>query len=215
MEKDKSPKGSIDPLIVPFMDLINQQNDFQTTSSCSGRISIFVEKTPANKGFWAFVSHGRIELDASTLGVHSLDTQTKEITENSKLFGTRNVIFKSNIDDLGAKGWPLVYFKFEPFILHVSASDNAKGTEFLQWAFNAGYRYSACVMGKNRCMVQIKSSLKLDSPIEYYDPATDSVYLIVDIEYLLLLVKICNKKFDLNEDRMGIFLNELKLRLSG
>lgn len=41
---DKSPKGSLDIPIADLVNFINNQNDYVTTSSCSGRISIFVSE---------------------------------------------------------------------------------------------------------------------------------------------------------------------------
>lgn len=41
--EDASPKGSIDVGIVDLIDRINKLDGFVTTSSCSGRISVFVE----------------------------------------------------------------------------------------------------------------------------------------------------------------------------
>lgn len=40
-ELDKSRKGSVDEPIVTLVDYLNQTKDYCTTSSCSGRFSIF------------------------------------------------------------------------------------------------------------------------------------------------------------------------------
>ena len=42
-QADISKKGSIDVGISDLVNYINSQNDYFTTSSCSGRISIFSE----------------------------------------------------------------------------------------------------------------------------------------------------------------------------
>lgn len=85
---DLSPKGSID---APIRDLINEINSFEglvTTSSCSGRISVFLEgrKTgsdaltseddsevsragPGGKGgggVWLFISHDPVEVPGTS-----------------------------------------------------------------------------------------------------------------------------------------------------
>lgn len=41
--EDASPKGSVDIAIVELIDEINKLDGFVTTSSCAGRISVFVE----------------------------------------------------------------------------------------------------------------------------------------------------------------------------
>lgn len=42
---DKSPKGSLDEPIIELVHLINDENNFVTTSSCSGRIALFVSES--------------------------------------------------------------------------------------------------------------------------------------------------------------------------
>ena len=84
---DISPKGSFDAPIVDLLSLINSHIDYVTTSSCSGRIAIFVSNAAAKessddladdsddlssslssalaKGIrWLMVSHGVITADA-------------------------------------------------------------------------------------------------------------------------------------------------------
>lgn len=49
---DASPKGTIDAPLLPLMYLINKHEDMFTTSSCSGRVSVFLEGdkiVPVNK----------------------------------------------------------------------------------------------------------------------------------------------------------------------
>lgn len=67
---DASPKGTIDEAIIPLIDIINQSADFVTTSSCSGRVSVFLEgvKSPSKiggkglGGKWLYVTHDKREL---------------------------------------------------------------------------------------------------------------------------------------------------------
>ena len=40
---DLSRKGSVDDAIVPMVKLLNSMDEYYTTSSCSGRISVFSE----------------------------------------------------------------------------------------------------------------------------------------------------------------------------
>ena len=41
-DKDNSPKGTVDAPIIPLLQFINSLEDYVTTSSCSGRHSIFM-----------------------------------------------------------------------------------------------------------------------------------------------------------------------------
>jgi tRNA wybutosine-synthesizing protein 3 len=47
---DKSPKGSVDEAIIPLIELLNRHDDYVTTSSCSGRVSVYC----AGKGIKKF-----------------------------------------------------------------------------------------------------------------------------------------------------------------
>lgn len=61
---DKSPQGFIDPDIIPLLTILNEDERFETTSSCSGRITLMsgVRKGDAK---WVYKTH---ELaDASTV----------------------------------------------------------------------------------------------------------------------------------------------------
>ena len=63
-QNDKSYKGSIDVQIEHLIDLINNNKDYVTTSSCSGRISLYYESRNKNKkaeGKWLKLSHGFID----------------------------------------------------------------------------------------------------------------------------------------------------------
>ncbi|KAK9861154.1 hypothetical protein WJX84_009365 [Apatococcus fuscideae] len=62
-EADKSRKGSVD---APIVDLVNELNNHEhifTTSSCSGRVSVFAEPDAASRatgkkgGAWAYATH--------------------------------------------------------------------------------------------------------------------------------------------------------------
>ena len=46
---DASPKGSVDEEIRPLLELINGYDEYVTTSSCAGRITVFAEKSQARK----------------------------------------------------------------------------------------------------------------------------------------------------------------------
>ena len=49
---DFSPKGSIDAPIVQLVDFVNDLPDFVTTSSCSGRISVFRDENSTKGIQW-------------------------------------------------------------------------------------------------------------------------------------------------------------------
>lgn len=47
---DKSPKGSVDTQILDLIDLVNSHEGWVTTSSCAGRVAVFVEGSVEGEG---------------------------------------------------------------------------------------------------------------------------------------------------------------------
>ena len=140
---DLSPKGSVDEAIKPLIDRINALAGVVTTSSCAGRVSVFLEgrkhgtrreergddkedevsekepeqaAVPGAKGMggkWLFVSHEPIDLSV------------KESRENlPRLLGLgpsgeqSEALFLSG----GVKEIRLVRFQFEPMVCRDSSS---------------------------------------------------------------------------------------------
>jgi len=58
---DKSKKGDIDELLLPLIQQINSQNNYFTTSSCSGRVVIWNGSGKKNETTWLKVSHSLID----------------------------------------------------------------------------------------------------------------------------------------------------------
>ncbi|HII14901.1 MAG TPA: hypothetical protein HA362_01160 [Nanoarchaeota archaeon] len=56
MKKDKSPQGFIDEDIKHLLDLINSAGGYETTSSCSGRITL-LNRQGKKETEWLFKSH--------------------------------------------------------------------------------------------------------------------------------------------------------------
>ena len=112
-EPDHSPKGEVDEKVLKLLELINNQDDYVTTSSCSGRAVVFLsavkEKHKHNddeqKGRWLMITHSPLD--------------TKWMPE-STLDGMYRILF----DDLVVgKEWDpsivaprLVTLKFEPLV---------------------------------------------------------------------------------------------------
>ena len=61
---DKSPKGGLDAPCAALVNWLNAQRDVSTTSSCSGRVSLFAHAPGRAKGgHWAYISHERASAD--------------------------------------------------------------------------------------------------------------------------------------------------------
>mmetsp|Transcript_53141 Transcript_53141/g.94838 ORF Transcript_53141/g.94838 Transcript_53141/m.94838 type:complete len:342 (-) Transcript_53141:1226-2251(-) len=179
-EADLSPKGHVDTLCIPVIDLINGHADAVTTSSCSGRVSIFHSgeamgvKKKSRGGGWLLVSHDPITAQAVIEAVTPLP-----------------------------EGPGMVLFKFEPFILHVQCRSLSVAQAILTAAVGAGYRNSGLMAG-SKMMVAVRSSLHLDVPI-----ATEG-QLLVDTQYLSLLTDLTNRKFEENAQRIANLCQALK-----
>ncbi|KAL6721923.1 hypothetical protein ACLMJK_001028 [Lecanora helva] len=156
---DLSPKGSVDSAIKELIDRINALEGIVTTSSCSGRISVFLEgkkrkewkdgygvdrkvAVPGGKGLggrWLFVSHEPVNLEESSSRCKS------EILGLKPMQGTRaaSVINKEPCDLRVAK------LQFEPMILHIMAASLHHAQSILTAAINSGFRESGVQSLKN------------------------------------------------------------------
>ncbi|MCJ1434174.1 hypothetical protein MMC27_003541 [Xylographa pallens] len=228
---DLSPKGSVDVGIRKLIDNINGIDGLVTTSSCAGRISVFLEgaKTatshngqqneslqtgvPGGKGKggrWLFVSHNPVE------PVNNLDTPTSEMRPIMNLFGlSKHGILPINLKPATTR---FVKFQFEPMILHVMAASLRHAQPVLAAAINAGFRESGVQSLKNLDdpkafpMVAIRSSgIGLSSLVGYAidNNKEDHICCIVEENYLQLLLNIANDRFLENSKRVDRFQSQL------
>ena len=72
---DFSRAGHVDQRAKAIVGLVNRHKDFYTTSSCSGRVSLFADPTTSTKagglkgGEWVYVSHEPAEAGAIVAAV--------------------------------------------------------------------------------------------------------------------------------------------------
>ncbi|KAE8848042.1 hypothetical protein PTNB73_01885 [Pyrenophora teres f. teres] len=218
---DLSPKGSID---APIRDLIGEINSLQglvTTSSCSGRISVFLEGRKADAevvepsseieesragpggkgggGAWLFISHEPIETGQTT---HDYISE----------FGMTQVEGGEIISSVSSR---FIHFKFEPMILHILSVSLEDAQRVLTAALAGGFRESGAVSlgptktGESNPMVAVRSAgYSFDSIIGYQDDDGRNIAL-VDERYLRTLVDIANGRFKINLDRIVRFRTAL------
>ncbi|RYN30402.1 hypothetical protein AA0121_g3689 [Alternaria tenuissima] len=217
---DLSPKGSID---APIRDLIGEINKLQglvTTSSCSGRISVFLEGRKADAeasdsaqgeesragpggkgggGAWLFISHTPVErVEANHDLMSEFGLQKYETEERTPSVSCR-----------------YIHLKFEPMILHILSASMDHAQKVLIAALTAGFRESGAVSlgspntGDSNPMVAVRSAgYSFDSIIGYQDDDGSNVAL-VDQQYLRTLIKIANERFKINFDRISRFRQAL------
>jgi tRNA wybutosine-synthesizing protein 3 len=134
---DKSKKGSVDAPLVSLIDLINQHPDFYTTSSCSGRISLFTD------------NNSRIKSDASWLFVTHEQANVKDILL------TLNQPLPESI----------VWLRAEGLILHVCARDMEMAKKLVQFAQSHGFKKSTLLGLSKRFIVEILATQRIDAPV--------------------------------------------------
>jgi tRNA wybutosine-synthesizing protein 3 len=138
--QDLSPKGSVDEPIRPLIEDINHLQGLVTTSSCSGRVSVFLEghkkgivspeasieelvarAGPGGKGggSWLYVSHDPVDL-------------TPESTESKSFMNMFGLLDTSTgSQKLIETNHSYIHLKFEPMVLYTGQSREDK-TDFVQ-----------------------------------------------------------------------------------
>jgi len=134
---DKSNKGSIDKPIISLLDKINKLDDYYTTSSCSGRIKLFVEPCSGRKcdSKTLFTSHAKVD---------NIDELWNIIKD-----------FNNKKDSL--------WLKQEALILHVACKNTEAAKSFLDIAQKAGFKRAGIISLNNQPIVEIMGSERLET----------------------------------------------------
>ena len=177
---DFSPKGSIDAPIVQLVDFVNDLPDFVTTSSCSGRISVFRDENSTKGIQWILVVHGAIT--------------TEQL---------RNAVIEQ---DLNTAGKHLIVMKCEGFILHVRCRNLECGRRLHQIAMGCGFRESGLSVGqKMRVQLAIRTTAYgLELPIAVGNQ------LLLDDNALEIIVSEANRRLRCNFARTDRLLSAMK-----
>ena len=112
-EPDLSPKGAPDTQILELLQVINSHNDFVTTSSCSGRAVVFLDKTVKGgdakdgdtKGQWLMNRHSSLPQDFGEYSMEGLFVL---------LFGDKKIGRDREPQEVRLRR--LVTLKFEPLV---------------------------------------------------------------------------------------------------
>jgi len=223
---DASPKGSVDAEIRDFIHEINHVEGLVTTSSCSGRISVFLEGQKATGkhtseqtgpeleerteyasqggkgggGRWLYVSH-------QPLSSPENDDQGK-----TSLMSLFNLHTKESGSEMFGNT-RFVHLKFEPMILHILVATLPEAQKVLAAAQQAGFRESGIgsVHGESGpVMVAVRTTgLAFDNIVGMLNEAgsgsQEGLVALVDEAYLRLLVELASEKFRVNTDRTQRF----------
>jgi len=138
--KDRSKKGDVDIQIKPLLDAINAHPDYYTTSSCAGRIDLFVEPESLKKheGEWRFVSHDVVRFKELEPSLDKFPAQT-------------------------------TWFRMEGAILHVCCRDMTAAEQFLRLCKETGWKHSGIMSSSSsttgRIIIESTTSERMDVPI--------------------------------------------------
>ncbi|KAM3415241.1 hypothetical protein BST61_g8772 [Cercospora zeina] len=212
---DSSPIGAVDSNIRHLVDQINETDGYVTTSSCAGRISVFLEgaaklkddsgndegRSPSSAqgkggGSWLFVSHDPVDVrtvqeEGALFELFSLPTSFPSADEHVRF----------------------VHFKFEPMILHILTSTLAHAQHCHSAAMSAGFRESGIVGvtgSEPTPHVAVRTQgLALESIIAYQDSSTGMIRPMVPEQYLHMLLNLANQRFVANAERKHRFAQNL------
>ncbi|KAK5133139.1 hypothetical protein LTR08_008163 [Meristemomyces frigidus] len=218
---DLSPKGSVDAGIRDLIAEINALPEYVTTSSCAGRVAVYLEgggKGAKGGGKWLFTSHVNVDVggenvDGDLFRLFGLGAEAPSATASPPDVGTaRDQAANPNANTQ---------------ILHILTSSLPAAQHAASAALQAGFRES----GINRIldakdqahspatpMVAVRSSgLAFDCIVGYEEaPAAESdpdaariIRPMVAEQYLRTLIGVANQRFVTNSQRTGRFRQAL------
>lgn len=131
-------EGAVDPGVLSLIDYVNSRTDYYTTSSCSGRITLFHDLGSKPESDWVGKWHRKVN--------------RKEVAEAMK-----------KIPDTG-----IIWFKYEPSILHIVAKKIDEAKKIMVTARESGYkRVGIQGVKKERFLVEICDTERLDTPVAH------------------------------------------------
>ncbi len=169
---DMSRKGMVDEEIKDIVDIINSKDNYCTTSSCAGRITLLERKS------------------------------TKKIDAKWLIASHQPVTFKQVKDKLNSEhdAWLMQ----ESCILHVFCRTVETAERFLLACRRSGFKRSGIISLSNKIMIEVMGNEKVETIV------LKNGKVLIDDEYLKLLVDVCNTKMRKNRENMGKLYDELK-----
>jgi len=179
---DKSKKGSVDKDILLLVNLLNSKLQYYTTSSCAGRI-VLLSVPEENKKYnveWLFLSHNIVNFKIIK---DSLDKIIKNFDKNN---------IKHNI-----------WFREESAIIHVCCKTIADASDLIEIAKHIGFKRSGINTIRKKIMLEIISTENMSVPV------VKDGKLLVNDDYLKILVDEANKKLKRTKEKIEEFYKKL------
>ena len=222
---DKSPKGFIDDPIYDLITYINSLDGIYTTSSCSGRITVFEEGAQSKGGRWLLADHCEAPPDivfkavrtvlaspeerllfarngdSSTMPTPAAESAPSDAaaSDHEPSEAAVEADAEGALEAKSADSLRHVHLRFEAFILAVEARTLELASAFLTVAHECGYRDSGITAVAKRFIVNVRGALRLDAPVVADRRA------LVSPAYLQHLTELCNAKMRLNVARVARF----------
>ncbi len=176
LRADKSMKGSIDFHIKKLIDLINSSDNYYTTSSCSGRIHVMFR-------------HSMKKHDIISLFHSHEKADTAEILSSIKSF-------KSDVPGM-------IFFRFEPMIIHVGCRSLDYAEMFYALSRKAGFLRPG-IISLSSSLVEVSGNDIIHCPVG------DESRSYVDDRYIGILTDTANSWLKENHARLDAFYKILK-----
>lgn len=170
---EKLKKEGADRKIAPLLKTINQYKGFATSSSCSGRIVLLGIKEGKKDAVFYRKWHRKVTI--------------KEVDSAIRKY----------------KGKKELWFRCEPFILHLFARDSGSAKRFLAACKKAGIKRGGISSLHPRIFIEVIGTHGFALPA--YDGRA-----LVDREYLKYVVSIANRKMELNSIQLRRLHGEIK-----
>ena len=97
-----------------------------------------------------------------------------------------------------------IWFRFEPLILHIAADSIPNAQKIVNIARNIGFKRSGIQSTRKKILVEIASTEILDTII------ADKEKLLVNNNYLKILINEANKKLKRTKNKIKKFYNKIK-----
>jgi len=170
-------EGEADDKIKDLVEFFNSRKDYYTTSSCSGRIVVCHTKDD-DKQFFKF------------LGKWHRQVSTDEV-----------------INSITPVDEGVLWFKMEPFIIHICAKNTGKASNVVREAKKLGLKSSGIFQIRKRVMFQLIGEEWLSTPIG------DDGGFLMDESMLDIIVEEANQKISKNFDRMEHLTENLRAKM--
>ena len=167
--------GLVDVLASGLVNAINESDSLYTTSSCSGRTVVACADEENKKSSFSFLGKWHETIDIDDVK-----------------------------DAIGRYKEGILWFKFEPMILHVCCRDVDSASRFLETVYRGGFKRSGVYQLSGKIMIEVHGTNGFSVPIG------SGGEVLVSSEYLGFLVRLANLKMDENAGKIRALESILK-----